>query len=162
MTGTLTGCQTQRPLNLTRQEFSRLEKNVSTNSRITNLFAITILVNHCNVLMPVHSNTTKRINYTCPQEINIGNVHIHVNSILYLNSQTADHRNTCKLRSRRLTYFIVEVTFVISMRVEYIFVEARSYLINVLISDSMQQEIRISVFLSIPHLCIKASSGRLL
>ena len=54
------------------------------------------------------------------------------------------------------TYFIIVVAFVISMRVEYIFTEARPYLINILIPHSMQQEIWVSIGLLIAHFCIEA------
>ena len=57
-----------------------------------------------------------------------------------------------------LTYLVIVVTIVISMRVKYISTEARPYLIDILIPHCMQQEVRVPVILPIPYFCIEAFS----
>ena len=66
------------------------------------------------------------------------------------------------MKKQLRTYFIIEVAGVITMRVKYIFTEARPYLIDILIPHSMQQKVRIAIVLPIANFCIEAFSSLLI
>ena len=76
-----------------------------------------------------------------------------------LNTLTTKERKKKRkkpLEGRSGTYCITEVTRIITIRIKNVFTEARTSLINILITDSMQQEVRIPIFLSITHFVIEA------